>query len=66
MEGFSIPWDDFNAPITAFKEHLRIGFALYSSAGALDLECRDKMSIVAVQDLICTLVLLTFATRNPA
>ncbi len=56
---FLFLWTILMHPLLPYEEHLRIGFALYSSAGALELECRDKISIAAVKDLICTLVLLT-------
>lgn len=45
------------ASLSCFS-HLRIGFAIYSSVGSLDMDCSEKMSLGAIKNMVCTPVFL--------
>lgn len=40
------------------EDQLTWGYSLYSSSGSLDLDCREKLTIETIKDLICTPVML--------
>lgn len=37
----------------------RWGYAIYSSVGTLDLDCREPLSLAMVKDMLCTPVILS-------
>lgn len=45
-------------PILPVHEHLRWGFAIYSSLGALDLECREPLPFRQIRDMMKTPIFL--------
>ena len=44
------------------RTHLRIGYSIYASSGSLDLECRDKLSLGTLKDIIQVPVILSSRT----
>ena len=47
-------------PWMSYEEHLQWGYALYVSNGTLDLECRDKIPLTKMKEMMCAPLVLTF------
>ena len=47
-------------PIMSLEQQLRYGYAIFSSTGQLDLECKDKITLADVKDLMTVPVLLPY------